>query len=163
MYEFNRNKKNPFEQKLANFKIFWAQKLNIQGPETDVMVQFLAPETDVMGERNYIMELMINFIILFTSAWETCFSAESLPSATLKRSILNFSRARSNMVLTNSVSEILKYSFLVSKLSSLCPAPQLQLDPCVQIEQDGEEVLAVPSQLHLVLLILQVQSNQMSE
>jgi hypothetical protein len=84
MYEFNRNKKNTFEQKLANFKIFWAQKLNIQGPETDVMVQFLAPETDVMGERNYIMELMINFIILFTSAWETCFSAESLPSATLK-------------------------------------------------------------------------------
>jgi hypothetical protein len=24
------------------------------GPETDVMVQFLAPETDVMGERNFM-------------------------------------------------------------------------------------------------------------
>ena len=31
MYEFIRNKKNPFEQKLAHFKIFWAQKLNISG------------------------------------------------------------------------------------------------------------------------------------
>jgi hypothetical protein len=27
MYKFNRNKKNPFEQKLANFKIFRGQKL----------------------------------------------------------------------------------------------------------------------------------------
>jgi hypothetical protein len=27
MYEFNRNKNNPFEKKLAHFKIFWAQKL----------------------------------------------------------------------------------------------------------------------------------------
>ena len=24
------------------------------GPETDQMVQFLAPETDIMGEQNYI-------------------------------------------------------------------------------------------------------------
>ena len=49
LYEFNRNKKNPFEQKLAHLKIFWV------GPETDVMVQFLAPETDVMGERNFMV------------------------------------------------------------------------------------------------------------
>ena len=27
VYEFNRNKKNPFEHKLANFKVFWARKL----------------------------------------------------------------------------------------------------------------------------------------
>ena len=27
MYDFNRNKKNPFEQILAHFKVFWAQKL----------------------------------------------------------------------------------------------------------------------------------------
>ena len=27
MYKFNRNKKNPFEQKLANFKVFYSQKL----------------------------------------------------------------------------------------------------------------------------------------
>jgi hypothetical protein len=27
MYEFNRNKKNPFEQKSAHFIFFWAQKL----------------------------------------------------------------------------------------------------------------------------------------
>ena len=27
MYEFIRNKKNPFEQKLAQFTIFWAQNL----------------------------------------------------------------------------------------------------------------------------------------
>ena len=26
MYESNRNKKNQFEQKLATFKVFWAQK-----------------------------------------------------------------------------------------------------------------------------------------
>jgi hypothetical protein len=28
--------------------------LQFLAPETDVMLQFLAPETDVMGERNYI-------------------------------------------------------------------------------------------------------------
>ena len=27
MYEFKRNKKNSFEQKLAHFKSFWAHKL----------------------------------------------------------------------------------------------------------------------------------------
>ena len=27
MYEFNKNKKNPFEQTLAHFKVFWIQKL----------------------------------------------------------------------------------------------------------------------------------------
>ena len=27
MYEFNKNKKSPFEQNLAHFKVFWAQKL----------------------------------------------------------------------------------------------------------------------------------------
>jgi hypothetical protein len=27
MSEFNRNKKNPFEQKLAHIKVFWIQKL----------------------------------------------------------------------------------------------------------------------------------------
>ena len=27
MYEFNRNKKNLFEQKLAHFTVFWIQKL----------------------------------------------------------------------------------------------------------------------------------------
>ena len=27
MYEINRNKNNPFEQKLAHFKVFWIQKL----------------------------------------------------------------------------------------------------------------------------------------
>ena len=35
MYEFIRNKKNPFEQKLA-YKCL--------GPETDIMGQFLGPE-----------------------------------------------------------------------------------------------------------------------
>jgi hypothetical protein len=29
MYEFNRIKKNPFEQKTANSKIFWGQKLTL--------------------------------------------------------------------------------------------------------------------------------------
>jgi hypothetical protein len=27
IYEINRNKKNPFVQKLAHFKVFWIQKL----------------------------------------------------------------------------------------------------------------------------------------
>ena len=26
-YDFNRNKNNPYEQKLAHFKVSWAQKL----------------------------------------------------------------------------------------------------------------------------------------
>ena len=32
MYEFNRNKKNPFELKLAHFNISWIQKLTVSGP-----------------------------------------------------------------------------------------------------------------------------------
>jgi hypothetical protein len=30
MYEFNRNKKNQFENILAHFKIFWIQKLTLR-------------------------------------------------------------------------------------------------------------------------------------
>ena len=29
IYFFNRNNKNPFEQKLAHFEVFWAQKLTL--------------------------------------------------------------------------------------------------------------------------------------
>jgi hypothetical protein len=29
IYDFNRKKKNPSEQKLAHFKVFWAQKLTL--------------------------------------------------------------------------------------------------------------------------------------
>ena len=45
--EFNRTKKNPFEHNFFPFYEFLA-------PETDIMVQFLAPEIVIMGERNYI-------------------------------------------------------------------------------------------------------------
>ena len=34
MYEFNRNKKNPFEQNLAHFKVFWIQKLTLWARDT---------------------------------------------------------------------------------------------------------------------------------
>ena len=40
--EFNRTKKNPFVE-----------------PETDVKVQFQAPEIAIMGERNYITFFLI--------------------------------------------------------------------------------------------------------
>ena len=56
--EFNRNKKNPFEQKFFPFYEFLGPETDIMvqflDPETDVMVQFLAPEIVIMGERNYI-------------------------------------------------------------------------------------------------------------
>ena len=35
-------------------------------PETDKMVQFLAPETDIMGEQNYIAFLLILSPITFS-------------------------------------------------------------------------------------------------
>jgi hypothetical protein len=57
--EFNRNKKNPFEQKCFPFYEFLGSETDIMGqfldPETDVMVQFLAPEIVIMGERYYII------------------------------------------------------------------------------------------------------------
>jgi hypothetical protein len=34
MYEFNRNKKNAFEQKLTHFQSFWPQKLTLWARET---------------------------------------------------------------------------------------------------------------------------------
>ena len=43
-------------------------------------------------------------------------------------SVLYFSRALSNMVLTISVSEIMKYIFIVFKLESLCQATQPLLE-----------------------------------
>jgi hypothetical protein len=36
------------------------------GPETDVMVQFLAPETGVMGERNFMFYAALNLIMCFS-------------------------------------------------------------------------------------------------
>ena len=63
MYELNKNKKNPFEQKLANFLDFLAPESDIMVQflklETDIMVQFLEPETVIMGERNYILQKII--------------------------------------------------------------------------------------------------------
>ena len=57
--EFNRNKKNPFEQKFFPFYEFLGPETDIMvqflDPETDVRVQFLAPEIVIMGERNYIV------------------------------------------------------------------------------------------------------------
>ena len=47
--EFNRNKKNPFEQGPET-----GIMVQFLDPETDVMVQFLAPGIVIMGERNYI-------------------------------------------------------------------------------------------------------------
>jgi hypothetical protein len=44
MCEFNRNKKNPFQQKLAHFEVFWSQKLT-------ACVSFWAQK---LGERYYI-------------------------------------------------------------------------------------------------------------
>jgi hypothetical protein len=56
--EFNRNKKNPFEQKFSPFYEFLGPETDIMvqflDPETDVMVQFLAAEIVIMGKRNYI-------------------------------------------------------------------------------------------------------------
>ena len=56
--EFNRKKKNPFEQKFFPFSKFLGPETDIMvqflEPETDVMVQFLDPEIVIMGERNYI-------------------------------------------------------------------------------------------------------------
>ena len=45
MYDFKRNRKNPFGQKLVHLmsQIHW--------PETDRMCYFLGPETNIMGER----------------------------------------------------------------------------------------------------------------
>ena len=34
MYEFNRNEKNPIEQKLAHFKVYWIQKLTLWARDT---------------------------------------------------------------------------------------------------------------------------------
>ena len=51
MYKINVNKQNPFEQKLAHLKV----------PETDIMGQFLGPETDIIGKRYYILELHTNW------------------------------------------------------------------------------------------------------
>ena len=44
MYE---NKKNPFEQKFAQLKVF----CQFLGPETNRMCQSLCPETVIMDER----------------------------------------------------------------------------------------------------------------
>ena len=56
--EFNRNKKNLFEQKFFPFYEFLGPETDIMvqflDPETDVMVQFLAPEIVIMGERNFM-------------------------------------------------------------------------------------------------------------
>ena len=57
IHEFNRHKKNPFEQKYFPFYKFLGPETDIMvqllEPETDVMVQFLAPEIVIMGKRNY--------------------------------------------------------------------------------------------------------------
>ena len=37
---------------------------NVVGPETDQMVQFLSPETDVMGDQNYILKYGSKKIVL---------------------------------------------------------------------------------------------------
>ena len=34
MLQFNRNKKNPFEQELAHFKVYWDQKLTLWARDT---------------------------------------------------------------------------------------------------------------------------------
>ena len=56
--EFNRSKKNPFEQKFFPFYEFPAPEIDIMvqflEPETDIMVQFMAPKIVIMGKRNYI-------------------------------------------------------------------------------------------------------------
>jgi hypothetical protein len=56
--EFNRDKKNPFEQKFFPFYEFLGPEtdnmVQFLDPETDGMVQLLAPEIVIMGERKYI-------------------------------------------------------------------------------------------------------------
>ena len=48
-------------QKLTKITISWAKNSEngsviFPGPETDIMVQFLAPKTDIMGVRKFMSE-----------------------------------------------------------------------------------------------------------
>ena len=47
---------------LTHFNDFWDQKLT----ESDILGQFLGPETDIMGERYFMVMFSVDRIIIIT-------------------------------------------------------------------------------------------------